>query len=37
MVTKFASPSTVTVPKTVTTMDGLGHVLQVDTVPYKQT
>ena len=30
-VTKFASPSTVTVPKTVTTMDGLGHVLRVDT------
>ena len=30
-VTKSASPSTVTVPQTVTTMDGLGHVLQVDT------
>lgn len=30
-VTKFALPTTVTVPKTVTTMDGLGHVLQVDT------
>jgi YD repeat-containing protein len=31
LVTKSASPSTVTVPTTVTTMDGLGHVLRVDT------
>lgn len=29
-VTKSATPSTVTVPKTVTTFDGLGHVLQTD-------
>jgi RHS repeat-associated protein len=31
VVTKSASPATVTVPTTVTTMDGLGHVLRVDT------
>ncbi len=31
VVTKSASPTTVTVPTTVTTMDGLGHVLGVDT------
>jgi RHS repeat-associated protein len=30
-ITKSSSPSTVTVPTTVTTMDGLGHVLRVDT------
>jgi RHS repeat-associated protein len=29
--TESASPTTVTVPTTVTTMDGLGHVLRVDT------
>jgi YD repeat-containing protein len=31
VVTRSASPTTVTVPTTVTTMDGLGHVLRVDT------
>jgi RHS repeat-associated protein len=31
LVTNSATPSTVTVPTTVTTLDGLGHVMQVDT------
>jgi RHS repeat-associated protein len=30
-ITKSATPSTVTVPTTVTTLDGLGHILRVDT------
>jgi RHS repeat-associated protein len=30
-VTRFATPSSVTAPTTVATMDGLGHVLRVDT------
>jgi RHS repeat-associated protein len=30
-ITNAATPSSVTIPKTVTTLDGLGHTLQVDT------